>query len=47
MRNLIVQISHAHFRDVSGLVLWCWGTLWFDDLRAAYLGDRLNILTVM
>ena len=26
----------------TGLILWLLNNLWFDDLRAKYIGDRLN-----
>ena len=29
---------------VSGLILWFLYNLWFDDLRAESIGDRLNIV---
>ena len=29
---------------VSGLILWFLNNLWFDDLRAELIGDRLNIV---
>ena len=32
---------------VSGLILWFLDNLWFDDLRAACIGNRLNIVAVM
>ena len=28
---------------VSGLILWFLNNLWFDGLRAGWMGDRLNI----
>ena len=28
----------------TGLILWFLNNLWFDDLRAEYIGDRLNIV---
>ena len=29
---------------VSGLILWFMDNLWFDDLRAEWVGDRLDIV---
>ena len=29
---------------VSGLILWFFDNLWFDDLHAEEIGDRLNIV---
>ena len=29
---------------VSGLILWFMDNLWFDDLLAEQIGDRLNIV---
>ena len=30
--------------SVSGLILWFFDNLWFDDLRAEQIGDKLNIV---
>ena len=29
---------------VSGLILWFLENLWFDDLHAEWMGDRLNFV---
>ena len=41
LRSMFVYVS---CKFVSGLILWFMENLWFDDLRAEWIGDRSNMV---
>ena len=45
-RNFVfgVCVCFVLYKFVSGLILWFMANLWFDDLHAEYMEDRLNIV---
>ena len=43
---LYLMFVHVFCKFVPGLILWFLDSLWFDDLRAEEIGDRV-VLAVM
>ena len=43
-KKICLMFAHVFCKFVSGLILWFWDTLWFDDFRAELIGDRLDIV---
>ncbi len=44
LKILCPMFVYVLCKFVSGLILWFMDNLWFDNLRAEYIGDRLNIV---